>query len=212
MAKWQSEMGSTMSQTPSASERPKSRPLDARLQWGLFGAAALAVVIAAWKLAYAPLLAHLFDERATWRDLRAKRIAAEGLPSQAPEQDAALRQLQSRYRQLESQLSGGQSVPRILEELGARAREQSLELTVIQPRLPKSPKTVALSPGFTLRETPLSLQLSGRYRAIGEFLSALPDAPFLASISSLMLTRPEATAPLRAELALTVYTVETPTS
>ncbi len=174
--------------------------------------ATLAVGVAVWKLAYAPLIAHLLDERATWRDLRAKRIAAESLPSQAPEQEAALHQLQSRYRQLESQLSGGQSVARILEELGARAREQSLELTVIQPRLPKSPKTVALSPGLTLRETPLSLQLSGRYRAIGEFLSTLPDAPFLASISSLMLTRPEAAAPLRAELVLTVYTAETPTS
>jgi Tfp pilus assembly protein PilO len=60
--------------------------------------------------------------------------------------------------------------------------------------------------GLTLREVPLTLQLTGRYRHIGEFLAGLAEEPFAVAVRSLTMARAETSrTQVRAELLLMVY-------
>ena len=159
---------------------------------------------------YLPAIASIEARRATLQDLKVKIADAQVLAAQLPDYQAALRDAQERYRVLESRLGAGQSVARVLEALSAEAKDHRLELAAVKPRTDERERRVfALSPEMLLTEVPLTLQLTGRYRQLGEFLGGLRDEPFVASVQELKITKPEAGhAQLQADLVLAVYLAE----
>ncbi len=179
--------------------------LEGRQGW-LLGVAGAAIGVAVCiRFLYLPVIAGIGERRATLTELRVKLADAQTVAAQLPSQEQVLQETQERFRVLERRLGDGQTVSTILESLSALAKEHHIEVVAVQPE-----ETVAhevpLSPTVTLREVPLTLQLTGRYRNVGEFLGMLPSAPFVASVRALKISKlPPAGATLRAELALAVY-------
>ena len=169
---------------------------------GLLVAAVFAV-----RFLFVPLLGHLDEARSTWRDLDVKIADAQTLIGQLPEQERGLEQAMERYRSLESRLGAGRSVAQVLELLAAQAKEHRLELVAVQPRAESQPpKLMTLGPELVLREVPLTLELNGRYRQIGEFLGTLAGNSYVAVVKTMRVTRPQAEGPkLKAQIELTVY-------
>ena len=170
----------------------------------------LVALVWLFRYLYLPAIATIEARRATLQDLKVKIADAQVLTAQLPDHQAALRDAQERYRALESRLGAGQSVARVLEALSAEAKDHRLELAALKPRTDERERRVfALSPEMLLTEMPLTLQLTGRYRQLGEFLGGLRDAPFVASVQELKITKPEAGhAQLQADLVLAVYLAE----
>ena len=162
------------------------------------------------RVVYLPVVARIGDRRTTLDDLRAKIDDARALAEQLPGQERALEKVRQRYHALQSRVGDGQSVARILEALGRQAKSHQLELVAMQPREDdRAQRALTLGVGMTLHEVPLTLQLTGQYRHIGEFLGGLPDAPFIGSVRKLSVTHPQAgSAELRAELVLAVCLAE----
>lgn len=185
--------------------------LETRQKLLLGGTAALVVLVLLVRYAYLPVVARIGEHRASLTDLRVKTADADLLASRLPNEERALTEAQTRYRALERRIGEGQSVARILETLGQQAKDRRLELVAVQPREEDqaASRTLTLGPALTLQEVPLRLQLTGRYRQIGEFLGRLPDVPFIGSVQELKVTKPDATsAQLRADLVLAVYLAE----
>ena len=190
--------------------KPPVVQLGFREQLMLGATAAAATLLLAVRFLYLPVIGRIGEQRAMIRDLVVKTADAQALAAQRPTTEAALRDAQQRYRTLEDQVGSGQSVGKILELLGAQAKAHRLELTVVQQAPDElQARVVTLGPELTLREVPLTLQVSGRYRQIGEFLGGLQEAPFLSSVRTLTMAKAQAESPtLRAELVLAVYLAE----
>ena len=154
-----------------------------------------------------PGLTHLRERRGVLQELQVKTADAGTLVSRLPKEHAALQDVQGRSRALASRVGERQSVARILETLSRQAKAGQLELVTMQPRAGESGKHLLnFGPELTLSEVPLTLQVTGRYQALGEFLGQLSEAPFLSSVRTLSMTRPDAAHPeLRADLVLVVY-------
>jgi len=153
-------------------------------------------------------VARIGERRASLADLRIKTADTHLLAARLPDQERSLADAQVQYRSLERRAGGSQSVARILETLGQQAKDHRLELVAVQPREEEEsePLILALGPEFTLQEIPLRLQLTGRYRQIGEFLGGLIHTPFISSVRELRMRKPEAdSATLQADLVLAVY-------
>ena len=183
--------------------------LRAQLMLGVTGAAVILVL--AIRFLYLPALGRIGERRTTIQGLKVKMADAQALAAQRPAYEAALQDAEQRYQALEHRVGNGQSVGKILELLGAQAKTHRLELTVVQPAPDQlqAARAVTLGPELTLREVPLTLQVSGRFRQIGEFLGGLQEAPFLSSVRTLTMAKPQAESSLlRAELVLTVYVAE----
>jgi Tfp pilus assembly protein PilO len=108
---------------------------------------------------------------------------------------------------LRHQVGEGQSIARILETLSQQAKRHRLELVAVQPPIEEEePRRVGVGAEMILRELPLSVHVTGRYRQIGEFLGALSHAPFLSSVRHVRMMKPQADrATIQADLALVVY-------
>ncbi len=183
------------------------RSRHAPLLWG--GAALLALGLLV-QLVYRPLTARIGAQRMALRELRVKVADAQALAQQAPQHQAALERARVRYQALERRLGDGQGIARALETLSAQAKERRLEFVGVQPSAGEGEQPVVMvGPALRLRELPLTVQLTGRYRQLGEFLGELPQAPFLAVVRRLTLSRPRADTPkVLAELLLSVYPAE----
>jgi Tfp pilus assembly protein PilO len=162
------------------------------------------------KLAYVPWTGRLSQRRVRLAELRAQAAVAESVISRLGEEQRALDEARRRSQALERRVSAQLSLPRILDALGAQAQDQQVTLGVLQPREhEQADEPVSLAPGLRLRQRALTLELEGTYRHIGEFLGRLSSAPFLASVRSVAITRPEeAGMPLQATVALAVYLPE----
>ena len=173
--------------------------------WVMLGVGLVAFAGIVWGLDR-PLLSRIRRQRALWRERQVQAADAELVLAQGAKQDAAFEQVQQAYQALARRLARSPSLAAVLEQLGRRATEQGLELTATQPKGSVEPRLIALGLGIRLREVPLTLQLTGRYRDIGEFLAVLPREPFLASVHRLAITKQEAEGvPVQADLALLVY-------
>ena len=172
------------------------------------GAVALLVMVVA--MVDVPLCGRIGRQLTTLKDLRVKIADAKVLVQQLPEQEAASRASEERYRAMASRVGSGQSVARILETLSLQAKEHHLEYEAVQPPADEEDqRRFTVGPTLALREVPLTLQLAGRYRQLGEFLAELPNAPYLASLKQLTVSRPASDSlKLRADLLLTVYLAE----
>ena len=157
---------------------------------------------------YLPLAARINDQRGLLRDLKVKAADADLLAAQRPSQDAAFAQAQQAFRALDARVGRAESLASILEQLGRQAKDHRLELVAVQPKADGA-RVVTLGPQLQVREVPLTLQLTGRYRSIGEFFAELPREPFLSSIQRITMTKPQADrAQLTADIALAAYVAE----
>lgn len=184
--------------------------LEARQKLLLGISAACVAMILLVRFLYVPIVAKIGEHRAGLTDLRVKSADARLLSERLPQEERALTQVREQYHALETRVGHGQSVARILETLSQQAKDHRLELALVQPREEDDEQRVTpLGPHLSLREVPLTLQLTGRYRQVGEFLGKLPDVPFIGSVQELKVTKPDATsAQLRADLVLAVYLAE----
>lgn len=156
------------------------------------------------------LLATIGSQRALLRELRVKIADAREFTQQLPLQEEVLQQAQARYRALERRIASGQSIARMLETLKLYAQHHELELVAVQPRV-NDQVAALITPGLGLafRETPLTLRLTGRYRQLGEFLGELSNAPLIAFVKQLTLSKPQGdSAQLQAELLVALYVQE----
>jgi Tfp pilus assembly protein PilO len=172
----------------------------------------LVALVWAVRYLYLPVVSRIGAQRAQLQDLAVKVADAQVLAEALPKHEAALREAESRYRALESRVSEGQSVARILDGLGKWAKDHRLEVVSVQPRANDAePFLVSAGPGLLLRAVPLSLRLKGRYRQLGEFLGKLPDAPFVGTVRKLTLRQPSReSAQVEADVVLAVYLKERP--
>ncbi len=171
-------------------------------------AATGALVLSVWlvRYLYLPVLARIGAQRATLHELTVKVADADVLAAALPVHQSALGEAESRYQALEKRVTG-QSLARILEELGRWAKNHKLEVVAVQPS-PDAGSGAILQPGprLRLRELPLTLKLRGRYRQVGEFLAKLPDAPFFGTVRQLHIRQPiSESAQLEVEMVLAVY-------
>ena len=153
------------------------------------------------------LIAQIGQRRDALKALRAKVAEARLRSAQLPIEEVALARAQERYHDVALRLEGGGSMARILELLHQQAKAHRVELVAVQPRTQeRQARPVILGPDVTLREVPLTLNVSGRYRHIGEFLGELASAPYLASVRTLHLAKSEGEGlRLSADLVLAVY-------
>jgi Tfp pilus assembly protein PilO len=177
------------------------------------GIALAAAALMAWQLLYTPLLTAVAVQRARLTELQGKIADAHLLAGQAVAQHAALDEARAAFQRLRRRIGEGQTVGRVIEVLGRQAKQHKLELMTIQPdEDEESPRLLAVEGGVTVREVPVSLRVRGRYQQIGQFLAALSNAPCLASVRQVSLSRPSRESPqLQAEMVLTVY-LEEPSS
>ena len=192
-----------------ATPRPITVKLEPRQQLVLAGLAACAGLAVATHVLFAPALGRIVSARSMLRELHTKQVEAQSMNAQLPEHEAALAKAQVQHQALERWIGSGNSLARILESLGDQAKRHRVNISVVQAGLESRhgpPRQIALGPGRMLQEVPLEVTLTGRYAPIGEFLGGLSGAPFLSSVQSLTLKKPDpADVKLQADLALVVY-------
>ena len=173
------------------------------------GVTCLAIAVLIYVLCQ-PLLGTLRQQRAGLQELRVKIADTRGLASRLPLEEVALRQEEERYRALEGRIDKKQSMARVIEMLRTQAKDYQLQLSAVQPPAKADAlRTFAFGSETTLRETLLTLQMSGRYQHIGQFLRALLDQPFLIYVRDVTLTKAAVKEQgLQAELSLAVYLPE----
>jgi Tfp pilus assembly protein PilO len=157
-----------------------------------------------------PLLGRLAAVRLHLREVDARLAEGAALIGQRTAHDTALARAQQQYAAATQRLGADTSLARVLETFKAQAQNHRLEFTATQPRAAEAaPRLVTMGEGLTLREVPLTLQLTGRYRHIGEFLAGLTEEPFAVAVRSLKMARAETSrTQVRAELLLMVYLTE----
>ena len=188
--------------------------LDARSK-RLFGIAGCAVGLAlVVRVLYVPIIGLIRSQHVALQDLRRKVADAHLLIDQLPKQEAEFAKAQSRSQELQMWRSSRESLARIMEALDGEAKHRRLECSIVQPRVDESePRLLSLGTDKTLREVPLHVTLSGRYSQIGEFLGALANMPFLASVKTVTVTKSEAgSSRLQADLILAVYLAQAPST
>ena len=169
------------------------------------GACTMAVLV--MRFLYIPLWGRVQERWTSLATLRVKMADARLSMERLPAEEAALTQAQERRQLLERRIGQEQSIARILEALGRQAKTHHLELVTMQPRADAHEEaSVSLGPEIILRDMPLTVELTGRYRQLGEFLGELPSAPYVAAVKRMRITRPDLESPkLKADLVLAVY-------
>ena len=173
----------------------------------LAATAGLSVLLMAGRLVYLPVIATIRDRHVALTELRVKMADVHRITEELPRQKLAVRKITERYAVLQRRLGQGQSVARILEQLNGVAKSKRVQLIATQSSAEQvTERNVNIGSEITLREIPLAVQVTGRYRQVAEFLGALDEAPFVASVRRLSLTRPERENPqLHADLLVAVY-------
>lgn len=180
-----------------------------KIALGLTGG--LAALILAVRFVYLPVFGAVGEKRATLLELKTKVADTTVLAARLPQEEAALAQAQKEYQAFLQRIGEEQSVARILDLLGKQAAGYRLQIVLLQQRADEGapPRTLTLGPQLTLREVPLTLKLTGRYRQFGEFLGTLAEAPFIAAVKDVKLARVKAGEPdLEADMVLAVYVAD----
>lgn len=184
--------------------------LTAQQPWLLGGLGGLVALLVLIRVLYLPVTARISERQAVLHELRVKVADAKAMVDQRPRQEAAQREAQARFRALEARTGERQSVAGVLELIAASAKQHRLQLVAVKPRTDvHDRRVVPLGEEVSLQEVPLSLQVVGRYRQIGEFLGALEGSPFIASVRKVTMVRQQAgSAQLQADLELGIYLME----
>ena len=137
-----------------------------------------------------PMASRIRERQAQLLQLQARLTEAQALVDRRAQEERALAQARADVEAVSQRIGPDQSVARALELLTQRAKAARLEAVAVQPRAGEhAERHVRLEPGLLLREIPLQLGLSGRYRQIAEFLGALTDLPLVTSIERLALAK-----------------------
>ena len=181
--------------------------LQGRSLYLLAATGVLGVLLVAVRFLYLPVVAQIRERRVALEELRVKMADVQQVTEELPNQEAAVRKAQERYRLLHDRLGNDQSVARILEGLDGLAKSKKLQLVATQSSAEETDeRLVTLGPEIVLREIPLTVQLTGRYRQVAEFLGELEEAPFVASVRRLSMAKLAGEgARLQADLILAVY-------
>ena len=156
--------------------------------------AVLTVTVARWL--YGPPLHQIRERYGRLQQLKAQMTHAQALARDPGVPDGLL----------EHHLGQTATVAHILESLTKDAEQHRLELTVVQPSTDEAAPLVSVGSALTVRGLPLTVQLTGQYRQISEFLSGLSTAPFLSAVRELTVSRAGDTrVGLTAHLVLMVY-------
>ncbi|MDP3768370.1 MAG: type 4a pilus biogenesis protein PilO [Dehalococcoidia bacterium] len=171
---------------------------------GAIAALAALIVVAACPLLWRGL-AHQHGQLSA---LQAQIAEAQRATAEQPDRARRLEEAKQRLTPLTRRVGQGQSMARVLETLNARAQAHRLQIVAVQPRAAAASAARAAAGSLTLREAPLELQVSGRYRQIGEFLGSLAEAPFLAAVRTVTLSSPQESPLLEGRISLVVYLEE----
>lgn len=187
---------------------PRALSASQRIAIGAIGFAVAAA--GAVRFLYVPVVARLMRQRAMMQELRLNIAEARTLAGERSVREAEFQRVQARYQALERQIGTGQSIARILEALSDDAKRRRLAFVAVQPRREaQEPRLLSLGAETVLREVSLSLQLTGRYRQIAEFLGALNEGPFLGVVRTVTMTKAQAEGlSLQADVELAVYLEE----
>jgi Tfp pilus assembly protein PilO len=178
--------------------QPWRRHVQLTMLGGMVAVVAAAAVIPPWRFVQ--------GRRQAWIEARAQILNAKALEARNPSAEAR-EALQRRYDELAARVGAGQSIARIVELLGDQARAESLEVVVQQAKDQQDEEQPAAWPGaLSVAPMPLTLQLTGRYRALGEFVGWLAEAPFVATVDSIRMDKLDPGSPrLKVELRVVVY-------
>lgn len=168
--------------------------------------AAAAALVAA--LAYPPLLRGLAHRQQRLAELTASIAEARQAADQQMDQLRQLERAAHQFALLMRRVGGGQSMARVLDALTQQAQTHQLQIVAVQPRAAGTADNRLRLGRTTLRAVPLELQVSGRYRQIGEFLGGLAEAPFLAEVRELRVSSAEHEQVLTGRVDLVVYLAE----
>ncbi len=158
-----------------------------------------------------PASGRLARRRAALGELRGRIAAGHAMVESRAAHVEALERARAGFDPWKARVGTDQSVARVLEELTQRAGQRHLELVAVQPKAEEAPRVLSVSGGLTVREMPVHLRLTGRYRQIGEFLGTLRGGRFLAAVRRIALARSEeGGAVLNAEVDLLIYLQESP--
>ena len=170
-------------------------------------AAAIGMLLLAIPTVFAPTMRRMSLERVTLKELCARIDNAQKLAINRQSEQQTLQAAQERHQALEKRIGEGQSVARVLETLTRQAKDWRLELTAVQPRADVGlQQTTAIGPDIRLRQVPLMLEVTGRYRQLGEFLDDLAQGPYLVSVRKLTIVEQErAEGHLKANIVLVLF-------
>ena len=173
------------------------------------GSVACVLLLLAARYLYLPALAGIHTQEVALRDLEVRRSDAQGLAEKLPGQAAALQQEQEQVERLKNRIESAESLAHVLEMLQRQAKNYDLELTAVQ-RPPSEEESASPATAFgselAIREVPLTLQLVGRFRQLGEFLGKLLQVPFMVTVQELTVAKAETMrGRVRADVALSVY-------
>lgn len=178
-----------------------------RLVLGLAGAAALLVLLIRW--VYLPVVGRIRDRAAAIRELRVKLADAQTVLSRLPAQEAAFQETSVRFGAFQARVGTDEALARILDTLRREAEREHLEFRANQlPTEDTAERAMRLGSTLVLRPVPVTLNLVGRYRSLGEFLGSLEHLPAVVTIETLSLShKPELHPRLEATVQLAVYLV-----
>ncbi len=178
-----------------------------RLLLGMTGAAALLMLLVRW--VYLPVVGCLRDRAAAIRELRVKLADAQDVLPRLPAQDAAFQETSARFGAFQARVGTDEALARILDALRREAEHWHLEFRANQLSTEDvAERAVRLGSTLVLRPVPVTLNLVGRYRSLGEFLGSLEHLPAMVTIETLSVShKPELHPRLEATVQLAVYLV-----
>ena len=181
--------------------------LEPRHMYMLGVTAAIAVALLLVRFLYLPVMGRIGERLSSLHDLRVKMADVQAMTEQLSRAEAELRKAQERSLALDRRLGKHQSVAHILDALNERAKQHHVGLTTMQSKVEEGPpRTVMLGGGLMLRAIPLTLQVTGRYRQVAEFLGGLSGASFVSSVQRVTVVKPQAeSAKLQADVIVAVY-------
>ncbi len=165
--------------------------------------AGLAVVMMGGFIAR-PMVLRIQHQRAVLAELRAQHAMAQALVDEQDRYDTALQERQAQYQTLQQRWRTVTSMAGVIETLTALAKSAHVELLAAEShRGTAPPAVIQVGPDLVVREVPLTLEVSGRYRQLGDFLGRLHGAPCVTSLRGMGLAR-QSSGPARVKMQLLV--------
>ena len=178
-----------------------------RVVLGLAGAAALLALLVRW--VYLPVVGRIRDRAAAIRELQVKLADVKDILPRLPAQDAAFQEASARFSAFQARLGTDEALARMLDTLRREAEHWHMEFRASQlSHEDVAKRAISLGPTLVLRPVPVTLNLVGRYRSLGEFLGSLERLPAVVTIETLSVSHtPELHPRLEATVQLAVYLV-----